>query len=316
MHTPTESDSRPTPAMAFDLYRLMRVRQWTKNVFVLAPLVFSEKVLSPPAILDAAIAVACFCLWSSAVYCLNDTLDARADRIHPRKRNRPVASGRVAPATAIAFAALLLATGVTLAALTLPASFLVAGGLYLVNSLVYCLGLKHRVIVDVLSIAIGFVLRLIAGCLAIGVPPSAWILVCGFSISLVLGFGKRRLELATVAQDREDFRPALQSYSQDKLDLLLGITASLCLMSYMLYTVSQETIQIHKTTGLIYTVPFVAYGVFRYLFKVHEGRHDDPVEVLYKDPVFAINAALWLMAVVAALYGSRLLGLVGFQLAN
>jgi 4-hydroxybenzoate polyprenyltransferase len=284
-----------------DILRICRPHQWTKNVFVLAPLLFSESIGKPEALLHAGLAFFCFCFWSSSVYCLNDLLDAEADRVHPRKCNRPIPSGRVSPWMAIGLGLGLALSACVIAILTLPALFLVFGLIYLANSVLYCLLLKHRVIVDVLSIAIGFVLRLLAGCAAITVAPTSWILVCGFSLAMLLGFGKRRLEIDAVSQSAE-FRPTLQSYSVDKLNLVLGITSSICLLSYMLYTVSPETIARHHTNNLVYTVPFVAYGVFRYLFKVQEGHYDGPVEVLLKDPIFALNGLLWLVTIVAVLY--------------
>jgi decaprenyl-phosphate phosphoribosyltransferase len=284
-----------------DIVTICRPRQWTKNVFVLAPVLFSESIGKPANLLSAGIAFVCFCLWSSSVYCLNDVLDAKADRQHPRKRNRPIPSGRVSSALATMLGIGLAVLGGIIAYQALPLPFLFFGSIYLANSVLYCLLLKHRVIVDVLSIAIGFVLRLLAGCAAINVEPTSWILVCGFSLAMLLGFGKRRLEVDAVSQASE-FRPALQSYSIDKLNLVLGVTSSICLLSYMLYTVSPQTVQLHHTDKLVYTVPFVAYGIFRYIFKVQEGQHDGPVEVLLKDPIFAINGLLWLVTIIAVLY--------------
>ncbi len=284
-----------------DIVTICRPRQWTKNVFVLAPVLFSESVGKPANLLSAGIAFVCFCFWSSSVYCLNDVLDAKADRQHPRKRHRPIPSGRVSSALATMLGIGLAVLGGIIAYQALPLSFLFIGSIYLANSVLYCLLLKHRVIVDVLSIAIGFVLRLLAGCAAINVEPTSWILVCGFSLAMLLGFGKRRLEVDVVSQASE-FRPALQSYSIDKLNLVLGVTSSICLLSYMLYTMSPQTVQLHHTDKLVYTVPFVAYGIFRYIFKVQEGQHDGPVEVLLKDPIFAINGLLWLVTIIAVLY--------------
>jgi hypothetical protein len=151
----------------------------------------------------------------------------------------------------------------------------------------------------VLCIAAGFVLRLLGGCAAIEVQPSSWLVVCGFALAMMLGFGKRRLE---VGGQSLAYRPVLVSYSADKLNMLLSVTTSICLLSYMLYTVSPETVHLHHTDRLVYTIPFVAYGVFRYMFKVQEGRHDGPVEVLLKDPIFALNGALWVVAVFVVLY--------------
>jgi 4-hydroxybenzoate polyprenyltransferase len=281
--------------------RLIRPKQWVKNVFVLAPLLFSGQIANVAAVGNGFVALACFCLWSSAIYCLNDVLDAKADSNHPRKKRRPIPSGDVTPAVALCLAAALTAAAFVLAGGALPLGVVLLGGLYLVNSVSYCVFLKRRVIVDVLLIAIGFVLRLIAGCWAIQVEPSSWILVCGFSLALLLGFGKRRLEVAA-SEQLQEYRPALQSYSAEKLNLLLGVTSGICLLSYMLYTTSAETIRMHGTNALVYTVPFVAYGIFRYLFKVQEGKHDGPVDVLLKDPVFAVNGLLWMVSVMAVLY--------------
>jgi 4-hydroxybenzoate polyprenyltransferase len=301
-------EPRPGPHL-FALLKLCRPRQWAKNVFLLMPLFFSLSHGSLGAVLATAMAFACFCLWTSAVYCVNDVLDAPADRTHPRKRNRPIAAGQVASSLALGFAFVLVTLAALISTTFLPVAFLGLGGLYLLNSLAYCLLLKRRVIVDVLSIAIGFVLRLLAGCAAIGVQPSSWIIVCGFSLALLLGYGKRRLELDAVERPT-DYRPTLDSYTVDKLNLLLSVTAALCLLSYALYTVSPQTILLHRTENLLFTVPFVAYGVFRYLFKVQEGQHDGPVEVLLKDRIFMVNGLLWLTSVVFVLY---VLPLTGFQ---
>lgn len=281
---------------------LCRPRQWVKNVFVLAPLLFSESVLTDMVqTLHAIAAFACFCLASSAVYVFNDFLDVEADRSHPRKRNRPLPSGRVTMAGAMVVLGFLLVGWAGLTCAALPPLFWLVTGLYLINSILYCTWLKHHVIVDVMVIAIGFVLRLLGGCAAIGVTPSSWILVCGFSLALLLGFGKRRTEIEGLDRGR-DYRPALQSYSAAKLDMLLAIATAVCLISYILYTVAPETVARHQTSLLVYSVPFVTYGVFRYLFKVQEGKGDGPVDILLKDPVFGINAILWVLSIVGLLY--------------
>ncbi|MBY0527074.1 MAG: decaprenyl-phosphate phosphoribosyltransferase [Gemmataceae bacterium] len=299
--SPDQGTKPNRKSLLADLAALARPKQWTKNVFVIGPLLFSESLGQPGAVLAALTAFACFCLFSSAVYCINDVIDTPADRQHPRKRSRPIAAGRVSPAMAFGLAVLLVACGTLLAWTTLPPVFLLLAALYVANSLIYCLFLKHRVIADVISIAMGFVLRLQAGCAAIEVEPTSWILVCGFSLAMILGIGKRRLELTALAPGSA-YRPALRSYSVDKLNLMLGVTSSVCLLSYMLYTVAPETIRLHSTTHLVYTVPFVAYGIFRYVFKVQEGGHDGPVDVLLHDPIFALNGLCWTIAVGLILY--------------
>ncbi len=288
--------------LLFDLIRLVRPVQWMKNIFVLGPLLFSGLITDPVAIVASLLAMVCFCLWSSSVYCMNDVLDAPADRRHPRKKNRPVPSGRVSVSVALLSSLALGMAGFAISTLPLlPTGFVWFGSLYLVNSILYCTLLKHRVIVDVIAIAIGFVLRLLAGCWAIGVHPSHWISICGFSLALLLGFGKRRLEIGAL-ESPTDYRPALQSYTVEKLNMMLSIASAVCLVAYMLYTVSPETISLHGSERLVYTVPIVAYGVFRYLFKVQEGKHDGPVEIFLADRIFALNAILWVAAVVTILY--------------
>jgi 4-hydroxybenzoate polyprenyltransferase len=284
-----------------DLVRLIRPQHWVKNVFVLAPLLFSGLITDLAACKAGALAFACFCLWASAVYPLNDVFDARTDRRHPRKRHRPVAAGRVSPAAAVAVSLALAGAGLCLALNLSGPGLAVLGGAYLLNNVVYCLLLRYRVVVDVIAIGVGFVLRILAGCVAIGVEPSSWVLVCGFTLALLLGFGKRRAETQAL-QGPAEYRSTLVSYSAAKLDLLLGITASVCILAYILYTVSPETIQRHHTNHLIYTVPLVLYGIFRFLLKVQEGAGDGPVEILCKDPVFWATGALWAGAVVLILY--------------
>lgn len=289
------------PHLLRDVCRTCRPQHWAKNIFVLAPLLFSQSFSRPAAIVAGAMAFACFCLWSSAIYCLNDVLDAGADRQHPRKRERPVASGRLSVIFVLGLGFALAGAAGFLAVYALPIAFVLFGVAYLANSVAYCVRFKHKVIIDVLSIAIGFVIRLDAGCAAVAVQPTPWLIVCGFSLALLLGFGKRRLEIEAL-QEAVRYRPALQSYSVDKLNILLGVASSICLMAYMLYTISPQTIELHKTDKLLYTVPFVAYGIFRYVFKVQEGKYDGPVEILLKDSKFMLNGLLWLLSIFAILY--------------
>ncbi len=288
-----------------DLVRLCRPRQWAKNLFVLAPLLFSGTFLDLDSAWQAVAAFGVFCLFSSAVYVCNDVLDREADRQHPRKCLRPVAAGRVSPRAALLLEVLLLLAG-TAVALALQTRlqthhFTIFAGLYLANSLLYCFYIKNKVIADVMAIAAGFVLRILAGCAAIERGPSSWILVCGFSLALVLGFGKRRTEVARLGS-RTEVRPALESYDVAKLDTLLAISTAITLLAYMLYTVAPETVEVHGTRNLIYSVPLVAYGLFRYLFKTQEGRGDGPTEILFQDRVFPLVGLLWVLAVAFILY--------------
>jgi 4-hydroxybenzoate polyprenyltransferase len=283
-----------------DLLRLARPTHWVKNAFVAAPLLFVLPDPFWPAALRCLLAIAAFSLVASAIYALNDVVDADADRAHPTKRHRPVAAGRIGAAVAVAWAAALAAGAVALSWATLPMAVLAALAAYAGNNLAYNLLLKQHRIADVISIAIGFVIRLVAGSIAIGVAPSSWLLVCGFSLALFLGFGKRRSELA-LAESGHAYRPVLRVYSPGKLDSLMSISAGLTLICYMLYTVAPETQRTHQTANLVYTVPPVFYAIFRFIFKVQDAQGESPEELLLHDPVMLATGALWAVMVVAVL---------------
>jgi 4-hydroxybenzoate polyprenyltransferase len=292
--------SRPVMSFLVDLVRLARPKHWVKNGFVLAPLLFVRPEPFDVAVVRAALAVLSFCLLASAIYCINDVIDAPADREHPTKRLRPVAARRISPPAAIAWGVLLAAGSAAIVLLWLDGAFGLAVLAYAGNNVVYNAILKRRSIADIISIALGFVLRLVAGSIAIGAPPSSWLLVCGFSLALFLGFGKRRSELS-LAEGGMKYRPALQGYSATKLDSLMSISASLTLMSYMLYTVSPETQRVHHTGNLVYTVPPFFYGVFRYIFKVQEARGETPEELILTDWVMLATGGLWAASVLFVL---------------
>jgi 4-hydroxybenzoate polyprenyltransferase len=293
----------PPPSRAgwfWDIVKVCRPHQWSKNVFVFAPLLFSQRFTHAHSLIESLLASGCFCLISSAVYVFNDLLDAEADRLHLRKRNRPIAAGRISSIQAVSLIVILIISATITSLALFPVEFMALAGVYIANSVLYCLWIKHKVIADVMSIAAGFVLRLLAGCAAIAVTPTSWIIVCGFSLALVLGFGKRRLEVAQ--EIGTDHRASLQSYSPAKLDTLLAISTAVCLLSYMIYTVAPDTVQRHRTGNLIYTIPVVAYGLFRYLFKAQEGKGGDgPAEILLSDWVFLATGLLWGLAVALIL---------------
>ncbi len=275
------------------IWRLLRPAHAVKNVFVLAPLVFATHASLALEVPRALLAFAAFCLISSAVYCFNDTLDAAADRLHPTKCNRPVASGAISPSVAIGLSVALTLLGLGGSIALLPPPFTFTLLLYLGNNLLYSWFLKNKVIADVVSIAIGFVLRLLGGAAAINVPASSWLIVCGFSLALLLGFGKRRAELLN--SEGSNARVTLALYTAPKLDSLMSICGSVSLVSYMLYTVAPETAALHHTDKLVYTIPFVAYGIFRFIFKVQEGKAEDPVSILLHDTGLQANIALWVV---------------------
>ena len=297
--------------------RMLRPWQWTKNAFVVIPLLFgtmpydrytfcvAEQIPNadffPPKVMQCddyllmLLALLAFCSWSSALYVFNDLIDRKRDQTHERKRHRPIASGEIKPVTAACITALLAALPFAVLAFALLPSthwFMVVGLAFLANGICYCLFFRSMVFLDVISIAIGFVLRVVAGCIILEVDPSHWIVVCTFTLALFLAFGKRKME-SIVQGEKNDYRPALASYSLSNVNIFLGITAAVCLVSYLLYTLDRETFALHGTRNLIYTVPFVFYGIFRYVLATDSGKYDGPDEFLLRDHPIQLNIALW-----------------------
>lgn len=282
---------------ARDLVQLLRPHHWVKNGFVLAGLLFGHGWEQPGYVAAAVAATLAFCLASSAVYAFNDALDAQRDREHPDKKDRPVARGAIAPSAAQGIAALLAAAALGLGAWTAPA---VAGivAAYLVLNAAYTLGLKRVPVLDVFAIAFGFMLRLLAGTAGIGIEPSRWLLACGFLLTLFLGFAKRRAELERLAQDAAQHRPVLNAYSLAFLDKAVLACVVGMVVTYALYTVAETTVALHGTKQLIWTLPWVLLGSFRYLFRLHyRGGGGDPAQELLRDPLLASAALGWVATV-------------------
>jgi 4-hydroxybenzoate polyprenyltransferase len=281
-----------------DLLRLMRPHQWVKNVFVFTGLLFGHAWHDPNLVTHVMLAFAAFCLVSSAVYVFNDIIDVEQDRLHPKKCLRPLASGRVGISAAAGLAGLLGVSGFVLASYASLVVMTILGG-YAVMNVAYSLRLKHVVILDVFIIATGFMLRILAGTLGVGIPPSQWLLLCGLMVTLFLGFSKRRAETLALAEDKAAHRKVLEHYSPVLLDKMIGITASGVILSYSLYTMNADTIRIHGTPNLIYTVPFVMYGVFRYIYLLHhQSRGGDPSHDLVRDPHLFVAVGAWLVATI------------------
>lgn len=287
--------------------RLLRPHQWVKNGFVLVGLLFGHAWNDPQKLLSALAAFAAFCLLSSAVYAMNDLLDREEDRRHPAKRTRPLASGALGVREAVALMLACAAAGVWLAfahAGSAPWIYLA----YLGLNVGYSFGLKHVVILDVFLIAAGFMLRILAGTLGIGIAPSHWLLLCGLMLTLFLGFAKRHAELTALAGAGGGapggHRPVLDHYTLPLLDMMITVAAAGTLVSYSLYTVADETVALHGTADLIATVPFVVYGLFRYLFLLHRrGGGGDPAQELLRDPHLAGALAGWLAVTLWLLRG-------------
>ncbi len=299
------SAARPTSVslggVASGLLRTMRPRQWTKNGIVFAALIFSRHVSDAPSVAASAAAFAVFCLLSSSVYCLNDVLDLANDRSHPTKRFRPVAAGEV-PLSAAVAAGILLGTAGLAGALLLSKGIAVLGAIYLASNVLYSTWLKKVVILDVMLISMGFVLRAVAGGLAIGVEVSAWLIICTILLSLFLALCKRRQELALL-DDAAGHRVILREYSIGFLDQMVSIVTAATLVAYCSYTLSTDVQTKLGTDYLYLTVPFVIYGIFRYLYLLHKREMGgNPTEALLTDRPLLACVVLWAASAALILY--------------
>ena len=280
----------------------LRPQQWTKNLVVFAALLFGRQLANPLAVELAVAAFLVFCALSGTVYLVNDVADRESDRRHPLKRDRPIARGVVSPAAALAAAALIGATALV-AAFWVGRTFGIVAVTYLVLLGLYSGPIKHAVILDVLTISLGFVLRAVGGAVAIGVPISHWLLVCTILLALFLALSKRRHELVLLAEDAASHRRILQEYSPYLLDQMIAVVTASTLMGYALYTVSPETIEKFGSDRLLLTFPFPIYGIFRYLYLVHQKQGGgSPAEMLFNDRPLLACVALWAVAVVLIIY--------------
>jgi 4-hydroxybenzoate polyprenyltransferase len=280
----------------------MRPAQWIKNGFVLAPLVFAAKLNDLPLAAHAFATFAAFCLAASGVYLWNDTLDAKADRFHPEKKMRPIPSGQLSGSVAALFGSIFLAAGIALGlALSRATGLLLCS--YAVINILYAVWLKHMAIIDLMCIAAGFVLRVVAGATAINVEASHWLLMCTFLLALFLGVAKRRHELGTLTADSALHRPVLGNYTLLWLDQVATVISGVTIVAYALYTVAPETQARFGTDRLIYTVPFVIYGILRYLHLIQgEDGTGNPTGLLLKDKPLVICIIAWVIACAAIIY--------------
>jgi 4-hydroxybenzoate polyprenyltransferase len=282
----------------------LRPGQWTKNLIVFAALVFARRLLDPAAVALALAAFSIFCALSGAVYLVNDVSDREADRQHPLKSQRPIASGALPVGTALAWAATLTVVGVGAAFWLEPLFGLTAAG-YVALQVAYTRVLKHVVILDVMAIAMGFVLRAVAGGLVIGVVVSDWLLVCTILLALFLGLSKRRHELTLLEAGASEHRPILEEYDPYLLDQMIAVVAAATLVAYTIYCLSPETTARFNTHWLVLTVPFPIYGLFRYLYIVHrKDGGGSPSAMLLNDRPLLACVALWGLSVVAIIYRS------------
>jgi 4-hydroxybenzoate polyprenyltransferase len=272
--------------------RLLRPRQWVKNLFVLAALLFSGRALEARFLVSSAIAFASFCLLASAVYVSNDLVDRAADRAHPTKRHRPIAAGVISATSAVIGAATLAMVGMALAFAVGERMAAVAGA-YLLLNVAYSLYLKRVVILDVFAIAAFFVLRLFAGAIAVEAKPSVWLILCGGLLALYLGFAKRRQELVLLGQSSSDHRAVLSNYSMPFLDQLSSVILGVTVVCYIMYSRESDTARAIGGDALSYSTVFVLYGVLRYLYLVHTQADGNPTDTLLTDRGLMVAVVSW-----------------------
>jgi 4-hydroxybenzoate polyprenyltransferase len=300
--TGTAHHAVPARSLALHILLSLRPAQWSKNLLVFAGLLFGRRLLDPAAVLDAGLAFVVFCDLSGVVYLVNDLADREADRQHPLKAARPIASGALPAPIAVAVALGLGAGGLALASLVGPEFAAVAGG-YVALQILYSFPLKHIVIIDVLTIAIGFVLRAVGGAVAVHVSISHWLLVCTILLALFIALAKRRHEIVLLSAGAASHRPILGEYSPYLLDQMIGVVTASTLISYIFYTISPETQAKFGTAWLGLTIPFPLYGIFRYLYLVHQREGGgSPADLLLTDRPLLTCVALWALAVALIIY--------------
>jgi len=283
----------------------MRPAQWTKNFFLFAALIFAQKFLEPQSFLKVAEAFLLYCLLSGSLYLFNDLMDLKEDRAHPLKNRRPIAAGEVSPRAALIF----FVAG-SVAALIwawfLNGPFFLITAFYFLLQIAYSARLKHTVILDIFILASGFVIRVVAGGLAIKVPISSWLLICTSLLSLFVGMSKRRHELVLLEDRAPEHRPILKEYSAYLLDQMIAVVTASTLIAYCLYTISSETVEKFGTRNLVFTSVFVLYGIFRYLYLVHQkGLGGSPEELVLGDKPLLVNILLWAGSVFLIIYVLR-----------
>ena len=293
-----------------DYIKLIRLKHWVKNLFVFAPLIFSQFVTDIEKIKIEFLTFLAFSFVASATYIINDILDAESDRKHPIKRNRPIASGRIKPSRALFVVfCFLLASIPIMSELPLRASALIV--FYFLLMLAYSFSLKGVVLLDVFIIAFGFMLRVIVGAYSINVIVSKWLFITTLFLSLFLAISKRRMELFFSFQNREsqisEQRKVLDEYTLRFADQMVTITASGAVISYALYTISERTVSLFKTEALIYTTVFVLYGIFRYMYLIYRKNiGENPTDIILSDAPMLINILLWFVSCVIIIYRNKI----------
>lgn len=288
--------------MLTSLVRLARPTQWLKNGILLAPLIFAGEITNRGKVIEALVATAIFCALSSAIYFFNDIVDCEKDKLHPLKKERPIASGSISKTTALVFMIIVIVAGLA-AAWLVNMSFLAMAIAFTGLNLLYTIWLKNVVIVDAMTVAISFVIRAYAGAFAIDVPISKWLVINTLALALFLAFGKRRHELVFLEESAAAHRKSLIKYSPYLLDQLIGVVTPTVVVMYMLYSFSPEVSNKLGTENLFLTIPFVVYGIFRYLYLIHrEDKGGSPTKVLLTDAPILVTVVLWILTVIVVLY--------------
>lgn len=293
-----------------DIISIMRPSHWSKNVFVFVGLIFGGKLVAPIDEAVSAIAVSiggflCFSLIASAVYIFNDIIDRETDRLHPVKRNRPIASGMVSVKSA-AVASIFCAVVSIAGSLVLGRGLAIVIAGYLALMVLYSVALKTIMILDCIVLSVGFCLRAIAGAIVVEVFISPWLIICTFAVCLFMAFGKRRSEIAQLGDDSEAFRKTLGGYTPELLAHMLDVTSGLAIACFLLYAMDDRTFAIFGTNNLAYTTPFVLYCVFRFSALIQKGEFAGPVELTLKDLPFQIGFVLWVISCIVIIYADKL----------
>jgi 4-hydroxybenzoate polyprenyltransferase len=289
-------------SLPYLILQTLRPRQWTKNVAIFAALVFSQRLFELKFLLDTILAFLLFCLLSGSVYILNDLIDLEQDKKHPQKSKRPLASGKLSPSVAITVGTIIMVVSIA-ASYRLSIPFGMVATSYLILQIVYSFYLKHLVILDVFCVAAGFVLRVVGGAEVIQVPISSWLLICTILLSLFLAMSKRRHELILLEDNAVHHRKILYEYSPYFLDQMISVVTSSTVVAYALYTMSEETVKKFHTDNLKFTIPFVIYGIFRYLYLIHQKNEGgSPERILLTDKPIIINILLYGLVVGLVLY--------------
>jgi len=284
------------------LLEAMRPKQWTKNVFLFGGIVFSRNISQPALLARSVAGFVVFCVLSGFVYVLNDITDIEKDKRHPRKRNRAIASGRLSPGFALGCASVLAGAAV-IVSFGLSSGFGLVSVVYLLVMVAYSFRLKNVVILDILAISAGFVIRALAGAIVIGVEFSSWLIACTIFLSLFLAIAKRRHELVTLGDDAIAHRFILQEYTPRLLDQMISVVTAATIMAYTLYTMSPETVRKFGTRYLYITVPFVLYGLLRYLYLVYKRElGGNPTQILLEDKPLIVDILLWAVCIMIIVY--------------